>query len=333
MKPRLPFLLVATSLLLVDPGVRAEEKVLARARDFQITQSQLDDAFVVFRATLAAQGRDLPENQRAQVERQLVEKLTLTRILLGKATEADRTQARAKADKLLNAEKERAKSVSRYEAQVRALGLSPEEFERQLQERAVCEEVLDRELRPKLGITPEKVRALYDQNPGRFKQPDRIRLRQVVISLRGPGGAEQTAPEQAERRALAERLVERARKGEKLEDLARQYSDDPTGRDRGGEYVFPVGRMIPEFETAVLALATNTVSEVIATPNALHVVQVVERMASEQVPFDKVESQLRAGLELEETGRQLPAYQKSLFEQAGVEFQLPAGASSAIKTP
>lgn len=331
MKLLLRSLLVAASLAGFASGAGAQEKVLVQGRDFQITQSHLDDAFIVFRATLAAQGRDLPEAQRAQVERQLVDKLTLTRILVGKSTPADHTNATARATKLLNAEKEKAKSTARFEASIRALGLSPEEFERQLIERAICEEVLDRELRPKLGITPEKVRAFYDQNPDKFKQPDRVRLRQVVLSLRNPSGGELPDSEKTDRRTLAQRLVERARKGESLEQLARQYSDDPTGRDRGGEYVFPVGRMIPEFEIAVLSLSTNSISDVITTPNALHVVQVVERVPSEQVPFDKVETQIREGMEMEETTRQLPTFQKQLFQDAGVEYKLPSAPPSVRK--
>ncbi|MDO8348601.1 MAG: peptidylprolyl isomerase [Planctomycetota bacterium] len=313
-------LLVAVTLAGPYPEALAQDKLMARGKEVQVTQEQLDDAFVVFRATLAAQGRQVPEAQRAQIERQLVEKLALTRILVGKATDADRAAAREKSDKLLSAEKEKAKSQARYEAQVRALGLAPEVFEKQLLERAICEEVLDRELRPKLGITPDKVRAFYDQNTARFKQPDRVRLRQVVMSLRNTAGGDLSDAEKAERRSLAERIVERTRKGETLEQLARQYSDDPPGRERGGEYIFPVGRMIPEFETAVLALPTNSVSSVITTPNALHVVEVIERIPSELVPFDKVETQIREGLELEETAKQLPIFQKQLFQEAGIEF-------------
>lgn len=320
MQTTLRTLLVLAALAGLAVGTAAAEKVVARTKDFEISQEQLDDAFVVYRATLAAQGKDVPEAQRAQIERQLAEKLTLTRILLGKATEADRVAGKTKADKVIGAEKEKAKSVARYEAQVRALGLSPESFEKQLQERAICEEVLDRELRPQLGITPEKVRAFYDQNPARFKLPDRVRLRQVVVGLRTPAGGELPEPEKAERRSLAERLVERARSGETLEQLARQFSDDPAGRERGGEYVFPVGRMIPEFETAVLKLTTNAVSDVIATPGALHIVQLLERLASDMTPFAKVENQIREAMEVEETGRQLPAFQKKLFQEAGVEF-------------
>ncbi len=228
---RLVLLLLAATPL----TVRAAEKVLARAKDFEITQTDLDAAFVSLRSTLAAQRKDVPEQQRAAIERQLVDKLVLTQILLRKATDEDRRNAKEKVDRILAAERLKAKSPARFEAQLRAAGMAPEEFEKQILDRAICELVLDRDLRPKLAVTEEKVRAFYDQNPGRFQIPERIRLRQVVFSLRNLAGAELSEPERAEKRTLAGRILERAQKGEDLEQLARLYSDDPPGRDRGGD--------------------------------------------------------------------------------------------------
>jgi peptidyl-prolyl cis-trans isomerase C len=312
-----------TLLALLQLPALAEERILARAKDFKVTQEDLDSSFIVYRATLAAQGRDLAEQMRPTIERQLVEKMALTRVLVARANETDRKTAKEKTDKMLTAEKERSKSQARYEAQVRALGMAPDDFEKQLLERAICEQVLERELRPTLGVTPERVRAFYDENLGRFKQPDRIRLCQVVLSLKSPAGNDLGDSERTEKKALAQRIVDRARKGEELEALARQYSDDAAGRERGGEYLFPIGRMIPEFESAVTSLETNKVSEVIATPNALHVVKVLSRVPSEQVPFEQVEPQIRAAIELEETNKVLPDYQKRLFTEVGVVFTMP----------
>lgn len=316
-------LVLGAAMFLPSPAPAAESKVLARTKTFAVTQDDLDEAFVNLRATLAAQGRDVPEQQRAVMENQLLEKLVLTRILLSKATDEDRKQAQEKVTKLIAAEKAKAKTQARFEAQVRAAGMSPEVFEKQLSERAICEEVLDRELRPRLGITPEKVRAQYDGNPGNFRQPERIRLQQVVFSLRSPAGVELSEADRAEKKALAGRLVERLRKGEDFAALARDFSDDPAGRERGGEYVFPVGRMVPEFEIAVSGLTTNQVSDVIVTPFGFHVVKVLERLPGEQIPFETVSKQLQTRMEIEATQALLPEYQKAVFAEAGVQFERP----------
>lgn len=294
--------------------------VLARGQGVEVTQEHLDEAFVNLRATLASQGRSVAEQQRATIERQLVEKLALTQLLLAKSTEDDRKRAAEKVAKLIEKQKVEAKSEARFEAQIRAAGMSPETFQKQLEERAVCEEVLDRDLRPMLGVTDEKVRSYYDQNSNEFRRPERVRLKQIVLSTRAPSGAELSETEREEKRLLAEKLADRLKKGEDLTALAREFSDDPGGRERGGEYVFPVNRMVPELESAIAKLPTNQVSSVVATPYALHLVKVIERLPGELTPFEEVRESIKGRLELEATQAQLPGYQKKLFEDAKVEF-------------
>lgn len=296
---------------------------LASGRGVEVTQEQLDDAFINLRSTLATQGRTVAEKQRSVVERQLVEKLALTQLLMGKATEAEKSAAREKVEKLVGEQKAKARSPSRFEAQIRAAGMSPETFEKQLLERAVCEEVLARELRPRLGVTEAKVRAFYEEREQEFQRPDRVRLRQLVLSLKIPGAGDLSVAEKEEKRVLARKLRERIVAGESLESLAREFSDDPGGRERGGEYVFPAGQMVVELESAVSLLPVNRLSDVIETPYSLHLVEVLERLPGEKIPFEKVAEGIRARLEMEATEALLPKYQEELFVAAGVTFHLP----------
>src|SRR5262245_2355456 len=187
--------------------------ILAKGKGVQVTQSQLDEAFITFRASMAAQGVPVQEQRRAAIERQLIEKLVLTQILLSRATEADRATAREKVKKLLETQRARAKSPAQFDAQIRASGISPQQLEQQLIERATCEEVLDRALRPQFGITPEMVREYYDKNPREFDQPERARVVHILISTRNNVGQELTDAEKKDKLTLAKRILERAKKG------------------------------------------------------------------------------------------------------------------------
>jgi parvulin-like peptidyl-prolyl isomerase len=322
--PRIPTLALAlaAALAFLTPGTTpsASAQVLVKGKGVEITQAELDDAFITLRGAMAAQGRPFPEQQRAVFERQLLEKLALTEILMSKATAADKSKAREKVSKILTEERARAKSEARFEAQIRAAGLSPATFEAQLLERATCEEVMDRELRPQLGVTPQKVREFYDRNAAEFQQPERIKLQQIVLSFRNASGGAITDAEKTEKKSIAQQLVDRARKGEDFAALVKQYSDDPAGRERGGDYIFPIGKMVPEFESAVLSLKTNQVSDIISTPYAFHIVKLLERLPGEQTPFEKLADQIQMRLELEATQAKLPEFQKQLFDAAGVQF-------------
>ena len=47
------------------------DKVLAKGQGFEVKQSDLDNAFISYKASLAARGTSLPEDRRARVEADL----------------------------------------------------------------------------------------------------------------------------------------------------------------------------------------------------------------------------------------------------------------------
>ena len=66
--------------------------------------------------------------------------------------------------------------------------------------------------------------------------------------------------------------------GEKFENLARQFSEDPGSASKGGElgWVNP-GDTVPEFERAMNALQPGELSPIIQSPFGWHLIQVLER--------------------------------------------------------
>lgn len=60
----------------------------------------------------------------------------------------------------------------------------------------------------------------------------------------------------------AEDVLRRAKAGEDFAKLAREFSEDPGSKDKGGLYEnVPKGQMVPEFETAALALENGKIAD------------------------------------------------------------------------
>jgi parvulin-like peptidyl-prolyl isomerase len=85
---------------------------------------------------------------------------------------------------------------------------------------------------------------------------DLARMAQEILS----GGQVQRSEEEA--RTLAADVAKRLRAGEDMAKLAEQYSEDPGSKARGGDigYVSPSSAFPPEFITAAMGLAKDTVS-------------------------------------------------------------------------
>jgi parvulin-like peptidyl-prolyl isomerase len=82
----------------------------------------------------------------------------------------------------------------------------------------------------------------------------------------------------AKARSTAEDIVRRARAGENFEALAKEYSSDPSNKDKGGDLGwFGRGRMVKAFEDAAFALQPGQVSDVVQTQFGYHIIKLEER--------------------------------------------------------
>ena len=76
---------------------------------------------------------------------------------------------------------------------------------------------------------------------------------------------------------LCNELKQRIANGEKFEDLAKEYSQCPSG-SRGGDLgTFSQGQMVPEFDKVVFNEATNVVHGPVKTQFGYHLLETTSR--------------------------------------------------------
>jgi len=79
-------------------------------------------------------------------------------------------------------------------------------------------------------------------------------------------------------RAKIESILKRIRDGEDFAELAKQYSEDPGSRKRGGELGFiERGDFVREFEEAAFALQPGEISDIVQTQFGFHIIQLIDR--------------------------------------------------------
>lgn len=340
MKSFVPLLLIATAALAADPKdakpavvpplpkpVVSNDSlfpptVLAKGKGFEVNSKQLDEAFLNFRTAAASRGQSPPpEEKRLEVEKKLLDRLIVVEVLKRKAIEADKAKGKAASDKLLGDFLKQAGSIEGFRRQVQAMGMTPEAFTEQFTDRAIVEEVVNREVRATIPITPEQVQKFYDENPKRFEQPETVRAAHILLTTVELASKQELPPDkQKAQRALIEALLKRVRAGEDFGKLAKEFSQDPGSKERGGEYVFPRGQMAVEFETAAFSMSVGQVSDVVTTKFGYHIIKVLERNAAGKIEFAKVKDRVRENLQQEEADKRLPAYLEAVKKEAGVEI-------------
>jgi len=293
--------------------------VVARGKGFEITRSQLDEDVVRAKSQLAAAGRPVSPDQSTLMEQQILDQLINVQLLKAKATDADRAAGKAAAEKRFADVKAKLGSDEALKRQLTLMDATQEEVIKKWTEALTAEAVLKREL--KINVTDADARKFYDDNPARFEQPEMVRASHILLATRDPAtGAELSDEKKAAKHKQIEDLLKRARAGEDFAKLAKEYSEDPGSKDKGGEYKFPRGQMVPEFEAAAFSLKTNQISDVVTTSFGYHIIKLDEKIPAQKVDYAKAASDIKDGLTAQAMQKQFPDYIKGVRKEAGVEI-------------
>ncbi len=296
------------------------DTVVAKGKGIEIKRSKLDESLIALRAEAAARGQSIPEDMRSSLEADVLHGLIFKDILATKATAEDKAKAKETTDQYLADVRKKFPTEDEFQSKLKAAGMTLEQLQSRRLEEAVCMAVLDRELKSKITITDADIKKFYDENPQEFEQPEQVRASHILISTLDK--AQQPLP--AEQKKLKEKLARdikaRADKGEDFAKLAKEFSEDPGSKDNGGEYTFPRGQMVKEFEAAAFSLKTNQVSDLVETQYGYHIIKLSEKIPASKVDLAKVSPKIKDFLTDQEVRKQLPDYRSKLEKEAGVEL-------------
>jgi parvulin-like peptidyl-prolyl isomerase len=153
-----------------------------------------------------------------------------------------------------------------------------------VQGQLLIDKVLQQEVKSKVNVTSAEALQYYNDNPNTFKVPETVTARHILIGLVN------RTPEQAKEKAL-EVLQMLKDDNSNFCELVTQYSDDSGSLDNCGEYTFPKGQMVPEFETAAFEQGIGQTS-LVNTTYGYHIIWTVNMTPEKVVPFADVEDQI-----------------------------------------
>jgi peptidyl-prolyl cis-trans isomerase D len=144
----------------------------------------------------------------------------------------------------------------------------------------------------KIGATVEaaeaELRAAYAQNLDRFRSPEQVKVRHILIKT-----SDKPKEEVAKLEAKANDLLKQLRGGADFNALAKQHSEDPGSKDKGGVYEGVVrGQMVPAFEQAAFTRKPHEIGDLVRTEYGLHILEVLERQPAKVKPFEEVKAEL-----------------------------------------
>jgi peptidyl-prolyl cis-trans isomerase C len=305
------------------PTVKASDlfpdTVIAKGKGVEVKRSQLDDEVVRVKAQALAARQPIPPDKVNLLEQQLLDQMIQLQLINAKASEAEKSDAKKQAEKQLAEAKTQLGSDENLNLRLKAQGLTRQDLLAKWTEGETAKNVLVREL--KINIPEQELKKFYDDNPAQFEEPEMVRASHILLSTREADNVKELPEEKkAAKHKLAEELVKRARAGEDFAKLAREYSEDPGSKDNGGEYKFPRGQMVKEFETAAFNLKTNEVSDIVTTQFGYHIIKLSQKYPAKKHELSEVAPRIKDYLTQVAIQKQSGPYIEQLKKDAGVEI-------------
>lgn len=177
-------------------------------------------------------------------------------------------------------------------------------------EEACIRVLLEQEIENRVP-TEDDCRRYYAQNPERFRAPDRIRVRHILL-----GAAADDVSGRFAAREQAEKLIAELKTQPHLfADFAMRHSDCPS-KDEGGELGWlERGQTTPEFDRQVFRLRAGLAAFPVESRWGYHVVSVDAIESGEELAFDQVHQRISDYLELQVRQRELQQYLQGLQER------------------
>jgi len=150
-------------------------------------------------------------------------------------------------------------------------------------------EITDAQVDELVAKDEPRVRKFYDENPQRFHKSEQVHARHVLLRVPKDATPEQTA-------AIEKRMLDlraRLEKGEDFAAIAREASEDPGSKDRGGDLgFFGRGQMVPPFEAAAFALEPGGLSPVVRSDFGFHVIRTEEKKPAEDTSYEQAQREI-----------------------------------------
>jgi peptidyl-prolyl cis-trans isomerase SurA len=269
---------------------RATERIAAVVNKEAILASDVDEQTkdAAQRMNIDPADTSSYKRLRGEVLSQLIEK----QVLLAEATRQGITVTDGEVTQAVDREilglKQRIGSESDYQAALARERTTEAELRKRytpgVKEQLLISRLVGKEVQSKTTVTDAEVRTYYEAHRDSIgKKPEELRMAHILVAFEPDTMQLRRAHVRAD--SLRDLIV---RKKVPFEQVAQQFSDDPSARVGGDLGTFGHGDMVAEFEDMAFKLKPMEISMPVRTRFGYHIIQVLEHFAKTDSTEERV---------------------------------------------
>lgn len=195
-------------------------------------------------------------------------------------------------------------SEEHFKSYMEQYNVTEEDFEDMMREQLRYEKIAD-ELRKDIKVDPE---TYYKENKELFKVEEQVKAAHILV----------------QDEAKAKELIKKLEEGEDFAKLAKENSEDPGSKEKGGDLgFFSAEMMVPEFSEVAFSTEPGTFTkEPVKSQFGYHIIRVDEKKEAHEQTFDEVKDQITEQLTENQLREKFQEMMDKLKEEAKIEYLL-----------
>jgi len=268
--------IIAITLMLVSLYAEVADKIVAKVGREIILRSDMEKRM----QQLSASGMAMENITQFDILNDMIEAKLIIQKAKEEEYEIDEQVIKEMAEKQIKQVASQFPNEIEFKKELRNAGLSVPELKEyyieMMTEEQLKSQIIQYNIKNKIHITEGEVEEYYKENL--IDIPNRPEMFQIGMIVRLIKAGDDTKD-----KVLVEinKIRDKLNEGADFAELAKEYSDGPSGANGGNLGFFGKGMMVKPFEDAAFALMPGEISEVIETQFGYHIIKVLEKKGNE----------------------------------------------------
>ena len=181
-------------------------------------------------------------------------------------------------------------------------------------------------------VTPDDLRAYYDQHRDQYRVPEQVKVSHILIKtpLPGPDGkVDEKGAAEAQRRA--EDLLKQVKSGGEFRGTGEEVFRGSGQREAGGSLGWiGKGQTVPEFEKTAFSLPKGQISDLVKSSYGFHIIRVDDKQDAHTKSLDEVKDTIEPILKHQKGQQVAQKKAEDLLKQARTQGLDAAAAAQGV---
>ena len=170
--------------------------------------------------------------------------------------------------------------------------------------------VISRVISSEVNVSDKVLREFYESNKDLFNNEE-YRVKQIFISAQKPDAQKQ-----------AQKVYGLLAQGKPFEDVAREYSDDPSSKQGGDIGTVKAEDLLPALIEALKATEPGSYTKIVTTPYGWHILKLIEVIGAGETSFESMKDKVRERYVQYESEKRYQDYIKKLRQASYIEVKI-----------